>query len=73
MDECLSTDLVSNMKENEENAYPDGSFSRLFWEEQLKAATKVDARQVRWHPVMIKWCLNLKLIYIWSCIPCCEE
>ncbi len=53
------------MKENEENikkAYPEGSFSRLFWEEQFKASTKVDARQIRWHPVMIKWCLNLKLI-----------
>ncbi len=43
-------------------AYPDGSFSRLFWNEQLKAATASDNRRVRWHPVIIKWCLNLKLL-----------
>jgi hypothetical protein len=28
----------------------------------LKAATVKDPRQIRWHPLMIKWCLNLKLI-----------
>ena len=42
-------------------AYPEGSFSRLFWEE-LKAASVKDARLIRWHPVMVKWCLNLKLL-----------
>ena len=43
-------------------AYPEGSFKRLFWEEQLRAASKKDMRQVRWHPLIIRWCLNLKLL-----------
>lgn len=58
-------DLLGIMNENSTNikqAYPEGSFARLFWEEQLKAASVKDARQIRWHPLMIKWCLNLKLI-----------
>ena len=29
---------------------------------QLKAASVSDSRQVHWHPLLIKWCLNLKLI-----------
>uniref|UniRef100_A0A1X7UBG4 Transposable element P transposase-like RNase H domain-containing protein n=1 Tax=Amphimedon queenslandica TaxID=400682 RepID=A0A1X7UBG4_AMPQE len=51
-----------NSNENEKKAYPEGSFLRLFWEEQLKAASVKDARLIRWHPVMVKWCLNLKLL-----------
>ena len=34
----------------------------MFWEEQLKATYISNVRQVRWHPVIIKWCLNLKLL-----------
>ena len=35
--------------------YPDGSFARLVWDEQFKAASATDIRQVRWHPVIIKY------------------
>lgn len=42
-------------KENSE-----GSFRRIFWDEQLKALQTKDPRQVRWHPALIKWCLHLK-------------
>lgn len=28
----------------------------------MKAAMIKDSRQMRWHPVMIRWCLNLKLL-----------
>lgn len=51
LDQELSSDLLTIMNEN--------SFSRLFWEEQLKAASTKDGRQVRWHLLLIKWCLNL--------------
>ena len=53
------------MNENDRNVkdeFPEGTFRRLFWEQQLKAARCIDARQKRWHPTMIKWCLNLKLL-----------
>ncbi len=36
------------------------SFSAIFWEQQRQAATKSDLRGMRWHPLMIKWCLYLR-------------
>ncbi len=65
LDVDFQSDLISIMNSNKNNvkeAYPDGSFPKLFWDEQLKAASISDPRQVRWHPVIIKWCLNLKLL-----------
>ena len=41
---------------------PIRSFKRLFWEQQLQASQLSDLRHMRWHPVMIRWCLNLKLL-----------
>ena len=38
------------------------SYRRLFWEQQAKALKLTDRRQVRWHPMIIKWCLRLKLL-----------
>jgi prolyl oligopeptidase PreP (S9A serine peptidase family) len=35
--------------------YPIGSFARIFWEQQLEASSKSDARQMRWHPAMIRF------------------
>ena len=64
VDDDFHGDLLGIMKEKSpeiEKAYPEGSFKRLFWEEQLRAASKKDPRQVRWHPLIIRWCLNLKL------------
>ena len=40
--------------------YPEDSFRRLFWEQQLQALKAKDCRQVRWHPALIKLCLHLK-------------
>ena len=64
VDDDFHGDLLGIMKEKSpeiEKAYPEGSFKRLFWEEQFRAASKKDPRQVRWHPLIIRWCLNLKL------------
>ena len=65
VDSDLSDDLLGVMKENHERiqkAYPEGSFARLFWDEQLKAGSVKASQQYQWHPLMIKFCLNLKLI-----------
>lgn len=65
LDANFQSDLISIMHDNAQkvkDAYPDGSFAKLFWDEQLKAASASDSRQVQWHPVIIKWCLNLKLL-----------
>ena len=65
VDTELQSDLLQIMNENTvavRKAYAEGSFTRLLWDEQLKATSAKDPRQVRWHPVLIKWCLNLKLL-----------
>ena len=65
IDDDLNADLTDIMSENHdriEKTYPEGSFARPFWEEQQKAASVSNSRQTRWHPVLIKWCLNLKLL-----------
>ena len=56
LDSDLHNDLLGIMNESSENvrkAYPDGSFARLFWEEQLNAASVSDSKQVHWHPLLI--------------------
>jgi hypothetical protein len=60
----MHSDLLEIMKQNTKkvnDTYPEHSFARLLWDEQLKASS-VSPRQMRWHPVLIKWCLNLKLL-----------
>ena len=43
-------------------SHPPGSFLRLFWDQQLQAIKTKDRHQLRWHPTIVKWCLNLKLM-----------
>ena len=65
IDSSLHSDMVQIMRENTDtikSTYPEGSFARLLWEEQLKATTQSSSKHVRWHPTIIKWCLNLKLL-----------
>ena len=61
----LNDDFLAIMTENNsqvEKYFPEGSFRRLFWDQQFQAAKTRDARQMQWHPCMIRWCLNLKLL-----------
>ena len=34
-------------------------FQKLFWEHKVAAAKKADHRGMRWHPLMIRWCIFL--------------
>ena len=45
-----------------DKVYPEGTFQNLFWKEQVEASALKDQRQMRWHPLIIRWCLNLKLM-----------
>ena len=48
--------LRSLMKESTpkiRELFAEGTFRRLFWDEQLKSAEK-DLRQMRWHPTIIR-------------------
>lgn len=49
-------DLLSIMQDSNgkvEAQYPEGSFSRLFWEQQFQSALK-GPKQMRWHPTLIR-------------------
>ncbi|KAJ8048762.1 hypothetical protein HOLleu_01208 [Holothuria leucospilota] len=37
---------------------PEGSFSRLLWEQQVKAHT-TPKRQMRWHPDLLRWAIAI--------------
>ena len=65
VDSELHSDLSGIMKERTDDVrktFPEGSFQSLFWDQQLQASQAKDHRQVRWHPMIIKWCLHLKMI-----------
>ena len=36
------------------------SFQHTFWKQQVMAASKGNARGIRWHPLMIRWCIYLR-------------
>ena len=55
--------LVSIMAENESSVhenFPPDSFGRIFWDQQKKAAAQPTSKGMRWHPLMIKWCIHLR-------------
>ena len=41
-----------------QNSFAPGSCGRIFWDQQ-KMAVSTSASGMRWHPLMIKWCLHL--------------
>ena len=42
------------------SSYEEDSFPRIFWDAQQKAATLKNSKSMRWHPLMIRWCLYLR-------------
>ena len=65
IDEQLERDLKEILSEKDsfvKETYPVNSFEYLFWEQQKEVHLKSDQRAMRWHPMIIKWCLNLKYI-----------
>jgi len=63
VDQQMNEDLLCIMKKNEQQVNLEFSpqyFPHLFWEQQMKAASVKDARGMRWHPLIIKWCLYLQ-------------
>ena len=55
----LST-IMEGENRNVQKLYPEGSFQRIFWDQQLEAAKYQKACNMKWHPLMIKWCLYLR-------------
>lgn len=62
-DKALHDDLSQIVAENAQvmaDSLPSGTFARIFWDSQKKAATLKDTRQMRWDPIMVRWCLYLR-------------
>ena len=62
LDEDLSDDLSVLMKQyasKVNETHHKDTFQHLFWKQQLDAIMKKDRRSIRWHPLIIKWCLYL--------------
>lgn len=61
----LEDDLAKIMEEMTDEIsqkYPVNSFQQLFWKQQVDALQVRDRRQIKWHPMMIRWCLSSKLL-----------
>ena len=52
--------ILADASEEIDRCYHPQSFQRLFWDQQRKACSLSDKRSMRWHPLMIKWCLYLR-------------
>lgn len=63
LDEQTHGDLRDIMHEHYPSIldnYPPDSFGRIFWLQQMDAAKAKSASSMRWHPLMIKWCLHIR-------------
>ena len=61
----LHSTVQTTMAENDakiRKEFSPGTFQRLFWEQQLKAFKYKSPIGMRWHPIMIKWALQLKML-----------
>ena len=52
--------IVSEEEASIHETFPPDSFGRIFWDQQSKALKMKSLSGMRWHPLMIKWCLHLR-------------
>lgn len=63
LDEDLHNDLKEIVKSESTRFLDDllaGSIQKIFWQQQVEAASLKNARNMRWHLLMIRWCLYLR-------------
>lgn len=46
---------------HDNNPFAEDTPQRLLWEQQKKQALLKDKRGMRWHPLIIRWCISLYL------------
>lgn len=49
---------IKELNERGQNDFPDGSALKLLFQQQLQQSS-APSKQMRWHPIMIRWCLGL--------------
>lgn len=60
LEDGLSSSFVKIMQDNKNAAlqnFQAGSIQHLLWQQPLEAATQIDSRQMRWHPILLRWCI----------------
>ena len=65
IDPSIDQDFLDIMREQEDEVKKtcgQSTFRHLFGEEQAKALKQKNSRGRRWHSMMIKWCLTLKMM-----------
>lgn len=65
LDGTVDEDMRRIMNENDEavtNSYPPESFQGLFWRQQRECMLLKNSKQMRWHPMLIKWCIHLRML-----------
>ena len=64
LEEELSADMCKLMDENDsqvQEEYKEDTFHIIFWKQQREAIGRgVKRNGIRWHPLIIKWCLYLR-------------
>ena len=54
------TQLIKDHSKDVESTFEEGTFQRLFWSQQQTASSLKNSKSMRWHPLIIKWCLYLR-------------
>ena len=52
-------EMIKELGEKVTQENSEGSFLRLFWQQQKEAASR-PGRGRRWHPMMVRWCIYLR-------------
>ena len=63
LDEELHGDVLQLMNDNTKDvhcSHKEGTFQRLFWDQQRTASSLKNNKSMRWHLLFIKWCLYLR-------------
>ena len=55
----LLASIVENKASEINNMWAEDSCQRILWEQQAKRSQLKDARGMRWHPTIIRWCISL--------------
>ena len=53
--------MVKEFDDSVRSKYAEGTFHRLFWTQQFSNSAK-SPKQRRWQPMLIRWCLHLKML-----------
>ena len=63
LDECMHIIITGCMQEKSKlvnDSFQPDSFQLLFWKQQMQVISKKNSKAIRWHPLIIKWCIYLQ-------------